>query len=302
MMQTPLMAELISAAYPITQAKPPGSSQADCSNEIGYVLRDKRRAAADPSAPPCENHQQDQNNVHDHAFDGPHAALIAGAGEGLQRWISTPSSWPDSSSPSPSPSTSSSRASPSGCQPISRRCWTRGCDRPGSLPVARAVLDQDFRGLVRHGRGVGHRALLSVRHQLEPVLGRGRQYHRPADRLRGADRVLSGGDLSRRSCCSAGTACRAGSRAVCGDRRDRHRDVGVLDSLGQQLDAHAGRLRDARRHRLSAGLVRDHVQSKLPLSLRAHAQRRPISRRPSSCSRSARAISSPADTSRKPAP
>src|ERR1700704_3258307 len=37
-----------------------------------------------------------------------------------------------------------------------------------------------------------------VRHQLEPLLGRRRQRRRPPDRLRGADRLLPRGDLSRR--------------------------------------------------------------------------------------------------------
>ena len=39
---------------------------------------------------------------------------------------------------------------------------------------------------------------------------RRRQHHRPAARLRGADRVFPGGDASSASCCSAATACRAG--------------------------------------------------------------------------------------------
>ena len=69
----------------------------------------------------------------------------------------------------------------------------------GALPAARAVLDQDLRGLVRHGRGVGDRAVLPVRHQLEPLLGRHRQRDRPADRLRGADRLLPRGDVPRRA-------------------------------------------------------------------------------------------------------
>ena len=63
------------------------------------------------------------------------------------------------------------------------------------------------------------------------------------------------------------------ARALGGDRRDRHRDVGVLDPLRQQLDAHAGRPRDARRRRLPGRLVGDRVQPELPLSPRPHAQR-----------------------------
>ena len=48
--------------------------------------------------------------------------------------------------------------------------WMRTGTR--ALPRACAVLDQDLRGLLRHGRGVGDRAVLPVRHQLEPLLGR----------------------------------------------------------------------------------------------------------------------------------
>ena len=48
-------------------------------------------------------------------------------------------------------------------------------------------------------------------------------------------------------------------------RRDRHRDLGVLDSVRQQLDADAGRPRDPRRHRLSGRLARGDLQSELPL-------------------------------------
>ena len=38
--------------------------------------------------------------------------------------------------------------------------------------------------------------------------------------------------------------------------RGRHRDLGVLDPVGEQLDADPGRPRDARRHRLSGRLAR----------------------------------------------
>ena len=70
--------------------------------------------------------------------------------------------------------------------------------RQRSLSTSRAVLDQDFRSLVCDGRRVRHRAVLPVRHQLEPLLGRRRQRGRAVDRLRGADRVFPRGDLSRR--------------------------------------------------------------------------------------------------------
>ena len=82
--------------------------------------------------------------------------------------------------------------------------------RPGASASPGAVLDQDFRRLVRHGRRVRHRAQLPVRHQLEPLFGRGRQRHRPADRLRGASPRSSSKRRSSASCCSAGSACRRG--------------------------------------------------------------------------------------------
>ena len=66
--------------------------------------------------------------------------------------------------------------------------------RPGgALLRALRVLDEDLRGLLRHGRRVGHRDGLPVRHQLEPLLRHDRQRPRPADRLRGADRLLPRG-------------------------------------------------------------------------------------------------------------
>ena len=92
--------------------------------------------------------------------------------------------------------------------------------RPRALPPPRAVLDQDLRGLVRHGRRVGHRAVLPVRHQLEPLLGRRRQRHRPADRLRGADRLLPRGDLPRRPAVRLEARAALAARAV-GDRSSR---------------------------------------------------------------------------------
>ena len=48
------------------------------------------------------------------------------------------------------------------------------------------------------GRRLGHRHVLPVRHQLGGVLRQGRPGHRPADGLRGADRLLPRGRLPRR--------------------------------------------------------------------------------------------------------
>jgi hypothetical protein len=40
-----------------------------------------------------------------------------------------------------------------------------------ALSCARAVLDQDLRFVLRHGRGVGDRSVIPIRHQLEPHQG-----------------------------------------------------------------------------------------------------------------------------------
>ena len=105
--------------------------------------------------------------------------------------------------------------------------------RPRASAPAGAVLDQDLRGLVRHGRRLGHRPVLPVRHQLEPLLGRRRQRGRPADRLRGADRVLPRGDVPRRHAVRLEARAAVAARAVGDLRRGRHRALGVLDPLRQ---------------------------------------------------------------------
>ena len=218
--------------------------------------------------------------------------IAAGASRSTARWTSIPSCWRACSSPSRSRSTSSFRPSRSGCRPISRRsacCWLRtGEER---YQPDRAVLDQDLRGVVRDGRRVRHRAVLPVRHQLEPLLGRRRQRHRPADRLRGADRVLPRSDASSASCCSAATAC----------RRWLHVLSAVVVAVGTAISAfwilsanswmqHADRPRDARRHRLPARLARRSSSIRASPTASRTCSTPPISPPASSCSRSARAI------------
>ena len=174
--------------------------------------------------------------------------------------------------------------------------------RPRPLPADRPVLDQDFRGVVRHGRGFGRRAVLRARHQLEPVLACRRQHHRPARRLRGAQRVFPGGELPRHPAVRRQTRAALAACAVGGDRRGRHRDVGVLDPVRQQLDAHAGRPRDARRHRLSRSTGGRSCSTRAsPIASRT-CSTPPTSPRASSCWRSARATCSRASTSRRRAP
>ena len=58
-------------------------------------------------------------------------------------------------------------------------------------------------------------------------------------------RVFPGGDLPRHPAVRLQPRAALALCAVGGDRRGRHRDLGVLDYVRQQLDADAGRLRDA---------------------------------------------------------
>ena len=124
----------------------------------------------------------------------------------------------------------------------------------------------------------------------------------PLARLRGADRVLPGGDLPRRPAVRLQPRAALALCAVGGDRRGRHRDLGVLDHFRQQLDADAGRLRDARTASptRSTGGDRSSIRAS-PIASRI-CSTPPISPPASSCWRSARAICSPAGTSRKAAP
>ena len=71
-------------------------------------------------------------------------------------------------------------------------------DRPRRLSRRLQLLEEDLRRHLRHGRRVRHRHELPVRHQLERVLRQDRPGARPADGLRGADRLLPRGGLPRR--------------------------------------------------------------------------------------------------------
>ena len=148
-------------------------------------------------------------------------------------------------------------------------------DRQGHRFPHRPALDQDLRRVVRHGRGLRRRAVLRVRHQLERAVAPRRQRHRPADVLRGADRLLPRGGLSRHH------AVRLQARAEMGaflrhlHGRARHGDLGLLDPVGQQLDADAGRLPRRRQRRAACRrLVAGDLQPVLPLPLRPHGRRR----------------------------
>ena len=115
------------------------------------------------------------------------------------QWNSTRLRSPGSSSPSRCPSTSSSPPSRSGSRAISR------CSKACGSSTGRQVYLDLFNYwkkifAVAFGMGVvsGHRHDLPVRHQLERVLRQGRPGDRAADGLRGADRLLPRGGLSRR--------------------------------------------------------------------------------------------------------
>ena len=116
---------------------------------------------------------------------------------------------------------------------------------------------------LRHGRRVGHRHELPVRHQLERVLRQDRPGARPADGLRGAVRLLPRGGLPRRHAVRHEARRPRPALLRHADGRGRHAPLGLLDPVGQQLDADAGRLRHQRRRPVrSARLVGGHLQSR----------------------------------------
>ena len=93
----------------------------------------------------------------------------------------------------------------------------------GGIPAPVQVLAQGLRGLVRHGRRLGHRHAVPVRHQLEPLFRRHRRHLRPADGVRGPDGVLPRGRLSRRAAVRACARAAVGSFFCRADGRDRER-------------------------------------------------------------------------------
>ncbi len=144
-------------------------------------------------------------------------------------------------------------------------------DRPRGVPAALSVLGQGVRHLVRHGRRLRRGDELRVRRQLVGVLRPDRAGAGTAAGLRGAHRLLSGGELPRRHAVrlEEGRAAAALRRHLPGGRR--HADVGLLDHLGQQLDAVPGQLRPRRAgsvHR--PGLDEGDLLAHLPHPLRPH--------------------------------
>ena len=141
----------------------------------------------------------------------------------------------------------------------------RRLSRPVQLLAARV------RRGVRHGRGLRRDDVVRVRHQLVGVRGKDRPGDRPADGLRGADRVLPGGRLPRGDAVrhAPGRPGAAFLRHL--RRRGGHVAQRVLDPLGQFLDADAGRLHpDPGRTVPAGGLVGGDLQPVVSLPPRAH--------------------------------
>ena len=148
-------------------------------------------------------------------------------------------------------------------------------DRQGRLSRSLQVLAEDLRRGVRHGRGVGHRDVLPVRHQLGGVLGSGRPGDRSADGLRGIDGLLPRSGLPRRDAVRHEEGGQASAFLRHAHGRHRHLHLGVLDTQRQQLDADARRLRHQRRGPVRArrGLAAHHLQPELSVSPGAHGDR-----------------------------
>ena len=128
----------------------------------------------------------------------------------------------------------------------------RACLDPRLLPgalrahrrpdLARALpaVDQDLRAHVRDGRGDRHHDVVPVRHQLARLHEQGRQRRGAAPRLRGAHRLLPGGDVPRRDALRHEPRARLAASSVDGRGRRGDHAVGLLDPRAQLVDAHAG--------------------------------------------------------------
>ena len=144
--------------------------------------------------------------------------------------------------------------------------------RQGALPRSLQVLVEDFCRGIRHGRGVRHRHVIPVRHQLGGFLRSRGPGDRPTDGLRSAHGLLPRGRLPRRDAVrhAEGGQATAFLRHPDGGHRNLH--LGVLDTEREQLDADAGRLRDQRASAVRARrfVGGDHLQSELSLPAGAH--------------------------------
>ena len=137
------------------------------------------------------------------------------------------------------------------------------------------LLEKDIRRRLRHGRRFRHRHELSDRHELERVVLQGGTGSRSVDGLRGTVGVFSRGRLSWRGPVWPRTRWPHAALHRCFNGRHRHLYVRVLDSLRQQLDADASRLRVERQGAIHRGrLVGGHIQPVISLPSRPHGSGR----------------------------
>jgi hypothetical protein len=138
----------------------------------------------------------------------------------------------------------------------------------------RQLLAADLRRHLRHGRRLRPRPLIRVRHQLGAIFRQNRSNHRAADGVRGADRLLPRGRVSR---CHA--VRQDARRPKCAFPRHRccrhwHAVQCVLDPVREFLDANAGWLHDDAGRPLRPGrLVADRLHALLSVPPRAHGAR-----------------------------
>ena len=147
-------------------------------------------------------------------------------------------------------------------------------DRPRNVSQPLSVLAQDLRDHLRDGRRVRDRDVLPVRHELVGFFRPRRTGHRTVDGLRSAHGVLSRGRFPGRD--ALRPHARRARAAFHGDarRRRRHSRLGILDPVGEQLDAYPGRpLGQRRRAVRPRRLARDHLQPVDAISARAHGPR-----------------------------
>ena len=148
------------------------------------------------------------------------------------------------------------------------------------------AMDQDLRADVRHGRRLGHRDVVPVRHQLARIHEHGRQYRRAAAGVRSPDRVLPRGDVSRGDALRHEPGPGMGAHAVHRAGGSGHHTVGILDPRAQLVDANTDRACLCRRRARGRRLVGGDVQSIVPVPPDAYAARF----RPHGCVRGGRVV------------
>ena len=120
-------------------------------------------------------------------------------------------------------------------------------DGARGLPRRVPLLAEGLRRGLRHGRRLGPGHVLPVRHQLVGLRRPHGAGARAAAGLRGADGLLPRSRLPRRDAVRPRARRQRAALRRHLPGRGRHADLGLLDPVGQFLDAHAGRLLHRRR-------------------------------------------------------